>query len=83
MKLDGVTVQTKYTIKRVPSHGGHPLWCVYEKTDDAFELICGCTYLKGAENLVEHLCETDRKIRLLEVKKAADVINHLAVEITA
>ena len=66
MKMDGVTVQTKYFIKRVPAHGGHPLWCVYEKTDDASEMICGCTYLKGAEALVERLCETDRRIARLK-----------------
>lgn len=66
MKMDGATVQMKYIIKRVPAHGPHPLWCVYEKTEDAFELICGCTYLRGAENLVEHLCETDRRIEILK-----------------
>lgn len=65
MKMDNAVVQTKYTIRRVPEHGPHPLWCVYEKTDDTYELICGCTYLKGAENLVEHLCETDRRIQIL------------------
>ncbi len=66
MKMDGSTVQTKYIIKRVPEHGPHPLWCVYEKTEDAYEMICGCTYLRGAENLVEHLCETDRRIEILK-----------------
>lgn len=66
MKMDGVTVQTKYFIKRVPERGPHPLWCVYEKTDDASEMICGCTYLKGAEALVERLCETDRRIARLK-----------------
>lgn len=66
MKMDGCTVQTKYIIKRVPEHGPHPLWCVYERTEDTYEMLCGCTYLKGAENLVEHLCETDRRMEILK-----------------
>ena len=61
MKLDGETVQMKYIIKRIPQHGPHPLWCVYEGD----EIICGCTYLRGARNLVEHLCETDRRIKAI------------------
>lgn len=83
MKMDNATVQTKYIVKREPEHGPHPLWCVYERTEDAFELICGCTYLKGAEALVERLCETDRRIRILELRRAAETIRDLTVEVTA
>lgn len=72
MKMDGATVQTKYFIKRIPERGAHPLWCVYEKMGDAFELICGCTYLKGAETLVEHLCETDRRMKTLEALRSVN-----------
>ena len=63
MKMDGSTVQTKYRIVRNPEHGAHPTWRVYEHET----LICVCAFLRGAENLVEHLCETDR--RLAEKKK--------------
>ena len=57
MKMDGVTVQTRYTIKRHPERGPHPVWLVY----DGERLICGCAYLKGAEALIEELITKDRK----------------------
>lgn len=62
MKMDGSTVQTKYRIIRHPEHGTHPTWHVYEYET----LICVCSFLRGAENLVEHLCETDRRIEILK-----------------
>lgn len=62
MKMDGSTVQTKYRIIRHPEHGTHPTWRVYEYEN----LICVCSYAKGAEALVEHLCETDRRIEILK-----------------
>ena len=57
MKMDGVTVQTRYTIKRHPEHGTHPVWYVFDKD----RLVCACAYLKGAEALIEELIERDRK----------------------
>lgn len=57
MKMDGVTVQTRYTIKRHPEHGTHPVWYVFDKD----RLVCACAYLKGAEALIEELVERDRK----------------------
>lgn len=61
MKMDGETVQTRFTIKRVPAHGPHPLWCVYELGD----LVCGCTYLKGAIALREKLWQDWQTILFL------------------
>lgn len=57
MKMDGVTVQTKYVIKRHPERGPHPVWYVME--GDA--LICACAYLRGAEALVERLIQMDKQ----------------------
>ncbi len=58
MKMDGVTVQTRFTIKRYPRRGSHhPNWRVY----DGEELVCVCLYLKGAEALVERLIQMDKQ----------------------
>ena len=53
MKMDGVTVQTRFTIER---HGRN--WRVLDKG----ELVCVCCYLKGAEALVELLVSLYREI---------------------
>lgn len=50
MKMDGVTVQTRFTIKR-HAVWRHANWRVY----DGDKLICVCCYLRGAEALVELL----------------------------
>lgn len=72
MKMDNATVQTKYRIVRDPELGSgsrHAVWRVYEHEN----LICVCSYLKGAEALVEHLCETDRRMRELAIKTLMDL----------
>lgn len=65
MKIDNMSVQTKFLINRVPERGPHPLWYVYEKSEDHCDLICACAYRKGAESLVERLWESDRTIAQL------------------
>ena len=56
MKMDGVTVQTRFTIKR-NGRWRHCNWHVY----DGDKLVCVCCYLKGAENLVELLVSLTRE----------------------
>lgn len=64
MKMDGATVQTRYTIERHPRSTlyKHAVWRVM----DGGSLICTCCYLKGAEALVEELCARDREATSLK-----------------
>ena len=57
MKMDGVTVQTRFTIKR-SSQWRHANWRVY----DGDKLVCVCCYLKGAEALVELLVSLTKEL---------------------
>lgn len=72
MKMDGVTVQTRYIIKRKGT-SKHPSWWVVDSSSDS--LVCVCAYLKGAEALVERLCATDRIIAHLIQRNALEDVS--------
>ena len=72
MKMDGVTVQTRYIVKRKGS-SKHPSWWVVDSSSDS--LICVCSYLKGAESLIERLCALDRIIAHLIQRNVLEALS--------
>ena len=59
MKKDGATIQTRFRIKRHPETGPHPVWRVM----DGDTLVVTCSYLKGAEALVEYIVGYENRIK--------------------